>query len=135
MAKRITAGNVKLKRAYEHSNAGDGTRVLIDRLWPRGVRKVDAAIDQWAKDIAPSTALRKWFGHDPARWQEFRSRYAVEVHDHPEQLDRLRTLARQGPITLVYSAHDEVHNDAVALRDFLLGRQAKRKPKTASPAA
>jgi uncharacterized protein YeaO (DUF488 family) len=135
MAKRITAGNVKLKRAYEHPNAGDGTRVLIDRLWPRGVRKVDAAIDQWAKDIAPSTALRKWFGHDPARWQEFRSRYAVEVHDHPEQLDRLRTLARQGPITLVYSAHDEVHNDAVALRDFLLGRQAKRKPKTASPAA
>jgi uncharacterized protein YeaO (DUF488 family) len=124
MSNRITAGNVKLKRAYERPDAGDGTRVLIDRLWPRGVRKVDAAIDQWAKDIAPSTALRKWFGHDPARWQEFRSRYAVEVHAHPEQLDRLRALARDGPI-----------NDAVALRDFLLGRQAKRKPKAASPAA
>lgn len=121
MGKRITAANVKLKRAYERPDAGDGTRVLIDRLWPRGVRKVDAAIDHWAKDIAPSTALRKWFGHDPARWQEFRSRYAAEVHQHPEQLDRLRALARQGPVTLVYSAHDEAHNDAVALKDFLLG--------------
>jgi uncharacterized protein YeaO (DUF488 family) len=131
MGKRITAGNVKLKRAYERPDAGDGTRVLIDRLWPRGVRKADAAIDQWAKDIAPSTALRKWFGHDPARWQEFRSRYAVEVREHPEQLDRLRALARQGPITLVFSAHDEIHSDAVALRDLLLGRQTKRKPKTA----
>jgi uncharacterized protein YeaO (DUF488 family) len=135
MGKRITAGNIKLKRAYERPDAGDGTRVLIDRLWPRGVRKVDAAIDQWAKDIAPSTGLRKWFGHDPARWQEFRSRYAVEVHAHPEQLDRLRALARQGPITLVYSAHDEVHNDAVALRDLLLGRQSTRKPKTVAPPA
>ena len=82
------------------------------------------------KDIAPSTALQKWFGHDPARWQEFRSRYAVEVPKHPEQLNRLRALARQGHITLVYSAHDEVHNDAVALRSFLLGRQTKRKSET-----
>ena len=131
MSKKITAGNVKLKRAYERPDAGDGTRVLVDRLWPRGVKKADAAIDQWAKDIAPSTALRKWFGHDPARWQEFRTRYAVEVHEHPEQLSRLRTLARQGPITLVFSAHDAIHNDAVALRDFLLGRQATRKPETA----
>jgi uncharacterized protein YeaO (DUF488 family) len=129
MSKKITASNVKLKRAYERPAAGDGTRILIDRLWPRGVKKVNAAIDQWAKDIAPSTALRKWFDHDPARWQEFRSRYAAEVYEHPEQLKRLRALARQGPITLVFSAHDEVHNDAVALRDFLLGRQkTKRKP-------
>ena len=90
-------------------------------------KKVNAAIDQWARDIAPSTALRKWFGHDPARWQEFRSRYAAEVYEHPEQLKRLRALARQGPITLVFSAHDEAHNDAVALRGFLLGRQTKRK--------
>jgi uncharacterized protein YeaO (DUF488 family) len=126
MSKKITAGNVKLKRAYERAAAGDGTRILIDRLWPRGVKKADAAIDQWAKEIAPSTALRKWFGHDPARWQEFRSRYAVEVHEHPEQLNKLRILARRGPITLVYSAHDEVHNDAVALRDFVLGRPTKR---------
>ena len=126
MNKRITADNIKLKRAYERPAARDGTRILVDRLWPRGVRKVDAAIDQWAKDIAPSTALRKWFGHDPARWQEFRSRYDVEIHAHPEQLDRLRALARQGSITLVYSAHDEVHNDAVALRGFLLGTQTTR---------
>jgi len=132
MSKRIMAGNVKLKRAYDHPAEGDGTRVLVDRLWPRGVKKADAAIDEWIKDIAPSTRLRKWFGHDPARWKEFRSRYAAEVRQHPEQLDRLQVLARQGPITLVFSAHDEVHNDAVALRDFLLGRQTKRKPKTAS---
>ena len=131
MSERITVNNVKLKRAYEPAAADDGTRILIDRLWPRGVKKADAAIDEWIKDIALSTALRKWFGHDPARWQEFRSRYAVEVHEHPAELSRLRALARQGPITLVYSAHDEVHNDAVALRDFLLGRQTKRKPETA----
>jgi len=135
MNKRITADNIKLKRAYERPAAGDGTRVLIDRLWPRGVKKVDAAIDEWIKDIAPSTTLRKWFGHDPARWREFRSRYAVEVYKHPEQLNRLRDLAKQGPITLVYSAHDEVHNDAVALRDFHLGRQTKRKSATATLAA
>jgi uncharacterized protein YeaO (DUF488 family) len=131
MTKTLTAGNVKLKRAYERAVAGDGTRILIDRLWPRGVKKADAAIDQWVKDIAPSTALRKWFGHQPARWQEFRRRYAVEVRAHPKQLVLLRALARQGPITLVYSAHDEVHNDAVALRGFLLGSQTKRRRKLA----
>ena len=135
MKERIAADNVKLTRAYERPAAGDSARILIDRLWPRSVRKADAAIDQWAKDMAPSTALRKWFGHGPARWQEFRSRCDVEAHAHPEQLDRLRALARQGLITLVYSAHDEVHNDAVALRDFLLGRQTKRKSATATLAA
>jgi uncharacterized protein YeaO (DUF488 family) len=134
MSKKIAAGNVRLKRAYERPTAGDGIRILIDRLWPRGVTKANAAIDQWAKEISPSTALRKWFGHDPARWQEFRHRYAEEVHEHPDQLNKLRALARQGPITLVFSAHDEVHNDAVALRDFLLRRPTKRKPKMASPA-
>ncbi len=134
MTKRITADHIKIKRAYEPASADDGTRILIDRLWPRGVKKADAAINQWAKDIAPSTALRIWFGHDPARWAEFRSRYAAEVHDHPEQLSRLRALARQGPITLVYSAHDEVHNDAAVLRDLLLGRRVTPKPKTGSPA-
>jgi uncharacterized protein YeaO (DUF488 family) len=131
MMKRIAADHVKLKRAYEPASADDGTRILIDRLWPRGIRKADAAIDQWVKDIAPSTALRKSFGHDPDRWAEFRRRYAVEVRRHPEYLSRLRVLARQGPITLIFSAHDEIHNDAVALRNFLLGRQAKRKTETA----
>ena len=129
MSTKITAGDVKLKRAYERPDAGDGTRILVDRLWPRGVKKADAAIDQWAKDIAPSTALRKWFGHDPARWREFRSRYAAEVNEHPEQLNRLRALARQGPITLVYSARDEIHNDAVALRSFLLGRGRNKRSR------
>ena len=129
MRKTLKAGNVKLKRAYEHAAAEDGTRILIDRLWPRGVKKADAAIDQWVKDIAPSTALRKWFGHDPVRWQEFRRRYAEEVRAHSEEPGRLRALARQGPITLVYSAHDEVHNDAVALRSFLLGSQTSRRRK------
>jgi uncharacterized protein YeaO (DUF488 family) len=135
MAKRITADQVKLKRAYEPVAADDGMRVLIDRLWPRGVKKADAAIDQWVKDIAPSTVLRKWFGHDPSRWAEFRRRYAVEVHRHPEQVSELRALARQGQITLVFSARDEVHNDAVVLRAFLLGRETRRKPTTATPKA
>jgi uncharacterized protein YeaO (DUF488 family) len=122
MSKSIKAANIKLKRAYERPAADDGVRILIDRLWPRGVSKADAAIDQWAKDIAPSTALRKWFGHDPARWQEFRRRYVEELRHHPEQLARLRALAKQGPITLVFAAHDERHNDAVVLRGLLLGK-------------
>ena len=131
MTKRIAANHVKLKRAYEPASVNDGSRILIDRLWPRGVKKADAAIDQWAKNIAPSTALRKWFGHDPDRWTEFRNRYAAEVRQHPEQLRRLRALARKGPITLVFSARDELHNDAVALRNFLLGREIKRQAATA----
>lgn len=120
MARKIKTANVKLKRAYEPPKASDGARVLVDRLWPRGVRKADAAIDEWMKDIAPSTALRRWFGHDPDRWREFRARYQRELKQKPEQLERLRKLARQGAITLVYSAHDEAHNNAVALRSMLL---------------
>ena len=118
----VRSANIRLKRAYEPPAANDGVRILVDRLWPRGVRKANAAINQWMKDIAPSTALRKWFGHDPARWEEFRRRYVEELCEHPEQLTRLRTLAREGRITLVYSAHDEQHNDAVVLRGVLLGR-------------
>jgi uncharacterized protein YeaO (DUF488 family) len=122
MTKRIRATNVQLKRAYEPSARGDGTRILIDRLWPRGFTKKAAAIDEWFKDISPSTGLRQWFGHDPARWKEFRRRYANEVRENPQQFERLRSLARQGRITLVYSAHDQAHNDAVVIRDLLLGR-------------
>jgi len=122
MKRKVSAGNVKLKRAYEPPTADDGTRILIDRLWPRGVTKERAAIDQWMKDISPSTELRKWFGHDPARWDEFRRRYAKEVHQHAELLDQLRSLAREGPITLVYSARDEKHNDAIELRELILGK-------------
>jgi uncharacterized protein YeaO (DUF488 family) len=118
----VRSANIRLKRAYEPPAANDGVRLLVDRIWPRGVRKANAAINQWMKDIAPSTALRKWFGHDPARWEEFRRSYVEELGEHPEQLTRLRTLAREGRITLVYSAHDEQHNDAVVLRGVLLGR-------------
>jgi uncharacterized protein YeaO (DUF488 family) len=118
---RIKAANVKLKRAYDPPEAADGARILVDRLWPRGVKKTDAAIEQWVKDLAPSAALRKWFGHDPGRWEEFCERYAAEVSQHPDQLKQLRELARERPITLIYSAHDELHNNAVALRGLILG--------------
>jgi uncharacterized protein YeaO (DUF488 family) len=117
----ITAANVRLKRAYDAPGPADGTRVLVDRLWPRGIKKTEAEIDHWAKDIAPSGELRKWFGHEPDRWEEFCERYAAEVLQHPDQLKQLRELARNGPITLVYSAHDELHNNAVALRRLILG--------------
>ena len=122
MSNRVIAGNVRLKRAYERPSADDGTRVLIDRLWPRGVKKADAAIDHWVKELSPSTKLRKWFGHDPARWAEFRRRFTAELHQQADQLRKLRDRARHGRITLVYAAHDELHNDAVVLRDVLLGR-------------
>ena len=128
MSKRVAATNIKLKRAYDTAGSGDGTRVLIDRLWPRGVRKEDAAIDLWVKDLAPSTALRKWFGHDPARWREFRRRYSQEIHQHLDPLGELRALAHKGQITLVYSAHDKAHNDAVVLREILLGRSIRSTP-------
>lgn len=112
--------NIRLKRAYAPVDAGDGIRILVDRLWPRGIRKDRAAIDHWMKDIAPSTALRQWFGHDPAKWAEFRRRYAAELSGKPELLAELRALIAAGPVTLVYAAHDEVHNDAVMLREYLL---------------
>ena len=122
MSRKIAAANVRLKRAYEPPAPADGTRILVDRLWPRGVTKAAAAIDQWVKDIAPSTELRKWFGHDPARWQEFRRRYAAEIRERPDELLNLRDQAKRGPVTLVYSAHDEAHNHAMVLRDSILGR-------------
>jgi uncharacterized protein YeaO (DUF488 family) len=122
MGSRIVAENIRLKRAYDAAHAGDGTRILVDRLWPRGVRKVDAAIDLWARDIAPSTGLRKWFGHNPTRWHEFRRRYSEEMRQHRDRLGELRALAQGGRITLVFAAHDAAHNDAVVLREILLGR-------------
>ena len=126
MGNRIKAASIKLKRAYEPPAQSDGRRILVDRLWPRGVSKAKAALDGWLKDIAPSTALRQWFGHDPARWQEFCRRYAEEIREHPEQLRELRRITAVGPLTLVYSAHDDAHNDAVVLRAVLLGRWPKR---------
>jgi uncharacterized protein YeaO (DUF488 family) len=123
MSAKIPAVNVKLKRAYESPAATDGIRILVDRLWPRGISKQNAALDKWMKEIAPSAQLRKWFGHDPARWDEFRRRYASEVHENAALLEQLRSDARCGRITLVYSARDEVHNDANVLRDLILGRK------------
>ena len=120
--KSIPARRIRLKRAYRPAAPTDGLRVLVDRLWPRGVRKSDAAIDLWVKDIAPSTALRQWFAHDPARWPQFRERYAAELRGHRQDLAALRAEARRRTVTLVFGARDERRNDAVVLRNVLLGR-------------
>lgn len=122
-AASIPASHLRLKRAYEPAEPDDGVRILVDRLWPRGVSKAKAALDDWIKEIAPSTGLRKWFGHDPARWSEFQHRYRAELRGQSAALDRIRARARAGVVTLVYSAHDEQHNDAVVLRAVLLGRE------------
>lgn len=114
--------DIRLKRAYEPPEASDGTRVLIDRLWPRGVTKTEAAIDHWLRTLAPSTELRRWFHHDPALWDEFQRRYRSELDRNPEELDRLLQLAGTGSLTLVYGARDEHHNDAVVLRQVLRER-------------
>ncbi len=113
--------HIQLKRAYEPPSRDDGVRVLVDRLWPRGLRKADAGIDHWLKDVAPSHELRRWFGHDPERWREFRRRYKAELKRNREAVDALRAIARQGRITLVYAAHDEAHNQAVVLKELLDG--------------
>lgn len=102
---------------------------MIDRLWPRGVSKIDARLDQWIREIAPSAALRRWFGHDPRRWDEFQRRYRAELAGQPQALTALRRRAREGPITLVYAARDEAHNDAVVLRAVLLGRMDRKRSK------
>lgn len=120
MSQSKAASGVRIKRAYEPASSHDGTRVLVDRLWPRGVKKADAGISQWMKEIAPSNELRKWFGHDPARWDEFRRRYKAELTKKQELMSQLRDLARKGPLTLVYAAQDEAHNQAVILREKLL---------------
>jgi uncharacterized protein YeaO (DUF488 family) len=119
MRSKVSKERVRIKRAYEAPSADDGTRVLIDRLWPRGIGKTEAAVDHWMKEVAPSNDLRKWFGHDPERWEEFQRRYRSELKDHRDELDRLRELARRGVVTLVYAARDELRNDAVVLRDLL----------------
>ncbi|NLF17804.1 MAG: DUF488 domain-containing protein [Lentisphaerae bacterium] len=109
---------IHLKRSYDPPAAADGTRILVDRLWPRGLAKATAGIDLWLKDIAPTTALRQWFNHDPAKWPEFEERYRAELAGHPA-LDDLRRRARQGPITLVYASRDQDHNQAVVLKRLI----------------
>ncbi|MCQ4190151.1 DUF488 domain-containing protein [Methylocystis suflitae] len=115
---------IALKRVYEPAEPEDGTRVLVDRLWPRGLRKDKADIDLWAKDVAPSTALRRWFGHRPERWQEFEKRYRAELAapEAQTQVEALRAMTRKGRVTLLYAAHDESMNNAVVLRDYLRKR-------------
>ena len=112
--------HLRLKRAYEPASPDDGARILIDRLWPRGLSKEKASLDEWIKEIAPTTELRQWFGHDPERWPEFQRRYRAELRQHSQELDRIRALAKKQTVTLVYSAHDEKHNDAIVLKDVLL---------------
>ncbi len=122
MAQAAAKLDVRLKRAYLPPSPEDGVRVLVlvDRLWPRGVRKADAAIDRWAKEVAPSTELRRWFGHDPSRWEEFRRRYRDELSRNAALVNELRAVAKKGRLTLVYAARDELHNEAVMLREVLI---------------
>lgn len=110
---------IRIKRAYEEPSADDGYRVLVDRLWPRGVRKADAALDEWAKDLAPSDDLRKRFAHRHDRWEEFRELYFRELDGQPDAVAALRRRAEEGTVTLVYAAKDPERNNAVALREYL----------------
>ena|SRR5687768_16362046 len=112
----------KLKRVYDPPAEDDGKRILIDRLWPRGLTRARARVDLWLKEIAPTTELRKWFGHDPNRWKEFRKRYQQELEANNEAVQRLKQELAGGPVTLLYGAKDEEHNDAVVLRDSPLLR-------------
>jgi uncharacterized protein YeaO (DUF488 family) len=114
--------NIRIKRAYEEPDGEDGTRILVDRLWPRGLTKEKAKVDLWLKDVAPSTELRKWFAHDPAKWAEFRSRYLEELKGNKEQLSLLRQEAAKGAVTLVYGAKDQQHNEAVILQRLLTAK-------------
>jgi uncharacterized protein YeaO (DUF488 family) len=125
---------IATKRAYDPPAPEDGRRVLVDRLWPRGLAKAGADIDQWAKDIAPSDGLRRWFGHDPAKWAEFRRRYAAELKRHPELLAKLARGARRGRVTLLYAAKDPDYNNAAALAEYLrVAARAKTPDRPARP--
>ena len=118
---------IRLKRAYEDPSPLDGHRVLVERLWPRGVTKERAALDLWLKDVAPSAELRRWFSHDPAKWPEFQRRYTEELLGRPQEVAELRRLAAAGPVTLVYGSRDEEHNAALVLRDFIEDQENETK--------
>lgn len=110
---------INIKRVYDATSDTDGTRLLVERLWPRGVKKASLKIEGWLKDAGPSTELRKWFSHDPVKWDEFRRRYYVELRANPEAWRPIVEAARSGTVTLIYSSHDKEHNNAVALKEFL----------------
>jgi uncharacterized protein YeaO (DUF488 family) len=120
---------INLKRAYDEANSTDGSRYLVERLWPRGVKKVSLKIDGWLKTAAPSTELRQWFNHEIPKWSEFRRRYFTELNAHPEAWQPLVEAARRGTVTLIYSSHDTEHNNAVALKEFV---EKKIKGKSAA---
>jgi uncharacterized protein YeaO (DUF488 family) len=122
-------GVIGLARAYDEPPTGDHPVFLVERLWPRGVRKSALRLTDWLPDVAPSHELRKWFGHDPQKWDEFRRRYVAELDDHPEAWAPLRDAAAAGDVTLVYSSHDVDHNNAVALRDYLVTRLGADGPR------
>jgi uncharacterized protein YeaO (DUF488 family) len=125
--------DVRLKRVYEPATGADGYRVLVDRLWPRGISRERARLDEWERDLAPSTELRRWFGHDPSRFEEFRRRYLEELRHRRPRIAELRRHARSGTLTLVYSARDTEHNDAVVLVDVLRrGLPATGRPSPSS---
>lgn len=136
-ARRLSRPRVQTRRAYAPATASDGYRVLIDRLWPRGVKKEALALDLWAKELAPSGDLRRWFGHDPRRWKRFVARYRRELRA-PAARDRLADLATraaQGAVTIVYGARDEVHNDAIVVRDEIARRLRARTSRPVRPRA
>jgi uncharacterized protein YeaO (DUF488 family) len=118
--------DIQTKRVYEPANPHDGFRVLVDRVWPRGMTKEQVQADLWIKDAAPSTALRKWFGHDQSKWEEFKNRYFLELQAQPEAVARLLDETAKGRLTLLFSARDVERNQAVALREYLLARSRKR---------
>ena len=126
---------IKLKRAYAPASRTDGKRFLVERLWPRGVKKSSLPLSGWLKEVAPSTGLRQWFNHDPAKWNEFRRRYFLELKDHDETVRQLLQAERQGTITLIYSSHDELHNNAAALQEYLGSKGRRRRNPTMHHAA
>jgi len=123
---------IQIKRAYETADKKDGARFLVERLWPRGVKKENLHVEDWLKEVAPSTELRKWFQHDPAKWRAFRQRYFRELEGHPDAWEPILERSRRGPITLVYSSHDTEHNNAVALKEFLESKGNRRVARKAA---
>ena len=123
---------IKIKRAYDAEEKSDGARFLVDQLWPRGIRKESLPFESWLKDVAPSPPLRKWFNHDPAKWKEFQRRYFAELKKHPEALQPLLEAANERDVTLLFSAHETEHNNAVALKLYLEKSLRRRKPAAQS---